>query len=45
MAINTVEAAQRHLKIAPFNPYRLAIEQGVSQFISGCCQHPVKGRA
>jgi hypothetical protein len=36
MTINAVEAAHRHLKVSAFNSYRLPIEQGISQLISGC---------
>jgi len=35
MTIDAVEAADSHLKGAPFNPYRLTVEQGVSELMPG----------
>ena len=43
MPSKAAEALQGWLKVAPFDAYRLAAEQRVSQLPSGRPKHPLKG--
>ena len=39
------EAAHCHLEVAPFNPNRFAVEQGIRQLFPRGSQHPVESGA